>query len=258
MENLVIVIIDDEPNNRELLKKYIEHLYPLNNHEFHLCNSVETGVAAIEASKPDLVFLDIVMPDSYGFELFNHVKKHQFEVVFTTAYDQYMQRSINDFNCFGYLTKPLAKDELKNIFNRYQEKQELTKKYRLISHNSNKRELISLNDIIYCKGEGSYCAIYTSDDKYVQSKCLGDVEDVLPKEDFMRIHKSYVVNLNHVKSYSRELKQLELKTTCFDNKNAVPVSKSHKEKVEELNLLKTPGADLKSKKVNKDKPTVKQ
>ncbi|MHC5202123.1 LytR/AlgR family response regulator transcription factor [Myroides sp. LJL119] len=239
MDNLVIVIIDDEPNNRELLKRYIELLYPLSNHTFHLCNSVKAGVEIIKSNPIDLVFLDIVMPEQDGFELFKHVNHYKFEVVFTTAYQQYMQRSINDFQCFGYLTKPIIKDDLKNIFNRFYDKINNTKKYRLISHNNNKRELINLDDIIYCKGEGSYCAIYTSEDKYVQSKTLGEVEQVLPSDNFMRVHKSFVVNLNHVKNYSREFKQLQLKISCVEEQNLIPVSKSYKDKIESLNLLKS-------------------
>ncbi len=122
MNHLIIVIIDDEPKNRETLKAYIHRLLPINSFEIILCNSVKTGVEAIENYLPDLVFLDIEMPEANGFELFKNVNKETFEVVFTTAYAQYIEKSVNEVGCFGYLLKPIEGDKLKKILDRFNEK----------------------------------------------------------------------------------------------------------------------------------------
>src|SRR5690554_7551770 len=78
MNNLIIVIIDDEPRAREGLKAYINRLFPESRFEFHLCNSVKEGVSVIETYLPDLVFLDIEMPEANGFELFHQVNQNSF------------------------------------------------------------------------------------------------------------------------------------------------------------------------------------
>lgn len=236
MEDLNLVIIDDEPNNRALIQKYIEFLYPLNTHVFHLCDSVQSAVQILEKHGADIVFLDIEMPGENGFELFKQIDTSDFEVVFVTAYAEHMSYSVNELGCFGYITKPIERDNLKSIFNRYQDKYEKDNCFRLISHTNNKRELIHLDEIIYCKGEGSYCAIVTSKEKYIQSKTLKDIKKRLPEDRFLRVHKSFIVNLNHVKNYSKEQKQIELKVPCFESLENLPVSKTYKDTLEKLIL----------------------
>lgn len=131
MSTLTIVIIDDERKAREVLKQYIHLLFPDNNFEFYLCNSVTEGATAIENYLPDLVFLDIEMPQANGFELFNKVDKNSFEVVFVTAYAQYIEKSVNEIGCFGYLTKPIERLKLETIFKRFNENQPAKKHFKL-------------------------------------------------------------------------------------------------------------------------------
>ncbi len=236
MEDLTLVIIDDEPNNRELIQKYIEFLFPLNKHEFHLCDSVQAGVKVLKQVHADIVFLDIEMPDERGFALFEQVDTSLFEVVFVTAYAEHIQYSLNTLGCFGYINKPIEREQLKNILIRYNEKYEKESLFKLVAHNNNKRELINLEDILYCKGEGSYCAIVTTKDKYIQSKTLKEIQSRLPEDRFLRVHKSYIVNLNHVKNYSKERREMELKESCCLNRDTIPVSKSYKDILEDFIL----------------------
>ncbi len=153
MNNLVLVIIDDEPKAREVLKGYINILFPNNRFEMILCNSVKEGVLAIENYLPDLVFLDIEMPEANGFELFKNVNKDSFEVVFVTAYSQFLEKSVNEIGCFGYLQKPLEREKLLKIFERYQEKNIQKKYLKLANTSQSKRTLIKLEDVLFCKAD---------------------------------------------------------------------------------------------------------
>ncbi|WP_430613396.1 LytR/AlgR family response regulator transcription factor [Flavobacterium sp. JP2137] len=236
MDDLVLVIIDDEPKIRELLKAYIIRIYPERSFEIHLCNSVKTGVEAIKAYLPDLVFLDIEMPEANGFELFQHVNKERFEVVFTTAYAEYMDKSVNEIGCFAYLVKPVEREKLKIIFERYIEMKKNKQFLKLIHTTNNRRNIVSLSDILYCKAFGSYCEIFTTTDKFLQTRSLKEVEHRLPKESFIRIHNSYVVNINQVRSYSKQHKNVELKEISTENLQHIPVSATYKEKIERFIL----------------------
>ncbi len=207
MNNLVLVIIDDEPKAREVLKGYINILFPNNRFEMILCNSVKEGVLAIETYLPDLVFLDIEMPEANGFELFNKVNKDSFEVVFVTAYSQFLEKSVNEIGCFGYLQKPLEREKLLKIFERYQEKNIHKKYLKLANTSQSKRTLIKLEDVMFCKADDNYSEIYTTTDKtkHILSRTLGDLEKKLPQQLFQRVHRSYIVNMNHV-SYFEKIK----------------------------------------------------
>ena len=106
------VIIDDEEKGRELLKNLLSNYCP-NVNVVGMAESVKTGLEAIKTHDPDLIFLDIIMPDESGFELLEHIKDMNLEVVFTTAYDQYAIKAIR-FSAMDYLLKPIDVDELLN------------------------------------------------------------------------------------------------------------------------------------------------
>lgn len=232
MNSLVIVIIDDEPKSREILKAYIHRLFPNNLFEIILCNSVKTGIEAIKNYLPDLVFLDIEMPEANGFELFNKVNKDIFEVVFTTAYAQYMDQSINEIGCFGYLLKPIDGEKLKTIFNRFEQKVIQKKYFKFFNQSKNKRKMVLLEDILYCKAYSSYCIIYLENQKFILSKTLGEIEKILPAHLFMRIHRSYIINKHQIDYYDKEIKAFILKKESEEGTKSIPVSKSYKEKLE--------------------------
>lgn len=234
MNHLIIVIIDDEPKNRETLKAYIHRLLPINSFEIILCNSVKTGVEAIENYLPDLVFLDIEMPEANGFELFKNVNKETFEVVFTTAYAQYIEKSVNEVGCFGYLLKPIEGDKLKKILDRFNEKVTNKRYFKFFNKTKNKRVMIDLNDVLYCQADNNYCVIYLSDQKFILSKTLGEVEKLLPLHLFTRIHRSYVVNKHQIKFYNKEKNQLHLKQSTKEEISSVPVSKTYKGNIETM------------------------
>lgn len=236
MNNLTIVIIDDEKKLRELLKTYIDKIFPNHKHEIILCNSVSSGVEAIENYLPDLVFLDIEMPEENGFELFKKVNKETFEVVFTTAYAQYMEQSINEIGCFGYLLKPFDKEKLKTIFERFDLKATDKKYFKFINTSKNKRMLVHLDDILYCKADNNYSTLYLKDNQYLLSKTLRDIENRLPTEIFSRVHRSFIVNMLHVDFFDKDKNGLVLKHEIFETEGFIPVSASHKEKIDKMFL----------------------
>lgn len=238
MNDLVLVIIDDEPKARKGLKEYINLILPKNKFEFHLCSSVSEGTEAIEKFFPDLVFLDIEMPEATGFELFNKIDKNSFEVVFVTAFSEYLEKSVNEIGCFGYLNKPLERDKLVRIFERFEEKK-INKKYlKFINATHSKREMIALNDIIYCKADDNCCHLFMKNGttKYFLTKTLKQLEKELPTSDFYKVHRSFIVNVNHVSYYEKGTNMLGLNHNNLDWQQKIPVSDSNKEKIKALFL----------------------
>mgnify|MGYP003544847126 FL=1 len=237
MNNLVLVIIDDEPKAREVLKGYINILFPNNRFEMILCNSVKEGTLAIETYLPDLVFLDIEMPEANGFELFNKVNKDSFEVVFVTAYSQFLEKSVNEIGCFGYLQKPLEREKLLKIFERYQEKNIQKKYLKLANTLQNKRTLLKLEDVTFCKADDNYCEIYLKNDKtkHILSRTLGDLEKKLPQQLFQRVHRSFIVNMNHV-SYFEKDKNLLIINQNGEEIQKIPVSATYKDAIRKMYL----------------------
>lgn len=237
MNNLVLVIIDDEPKAREVLKGYINILFPNNRFEMILCNSVKEGTLAIETYLPDLVFLDIEMPEANGFELFNKVNKDSFELVFVTAYSQFLDKSVNEIGCFGYLQKPLEREKLLKIFERYQEKNIQKKYLKLANTLQNKRILIKLEDVTFCKADDNYCEIYLKNDKtkHILSRTLGDLEKKLPQQLFQRVHRSFIVNMNHVSHFEKD-KNLLVINQNGEEEQKIPVSATYKEAIRNMFL----------------------
>ena len=238
MKDLVLVIIDDEPKARELLKDYIHIIFPDNNFQFILCKSVEEGKNAIQNYLPDLVFLDIEMPEANGFELFKHVNKETFEVVFVTAYSEYIEKSVNEFGCFGYINKPIEREKLTHIFTRFKEKSKSKKHLKFINVKQNKRILVNFEEIAFFKAESNYSEIHMKDGKtkYLLTKTLKDIESEISSDFFYRVHRSYIINLHHVKTFEGDKNVLIFKEDTDNNSIAIPVSKKYKENIKKLYL----------------------
>lgn len=238
MDNLVLVIIDDEPKAREVLKSYINILFPNNRFEMILCNSVKEGTVAIETYLPDLVFLDIEMPEANGFELFNKVNKDSFEVVFVTAYAQFLEKSVNEIGCFGYLLKPLERNKLLKIFERFHEKSKNNKHLKFVNTSQDKRMLVKLEDVLFCKADDNYSEIYMRDEKnkHILSKTLSDLENKLPTQFFQRVHRSFIVNMNHVAYLEKETNMLVLNQSHQSGIKKIPVSATYKDTIRKMFL----------------------
>lgn len=234
-----IVIIDDEEKQREGLRLYINRLFPEKRFEIHLCSSVKEGVEVIEEQLPDLVFLDIEMPEANGFELFHRIKKDFFEVVFVTAYSEFMEKSINEIGCFGYLLKPVDGEKLKLIFERFEEKKPSEKYMKLVSSvNDKKRIMLEFSEVMYVKAQDRYCHIFMNDGqtKHFMNKLMKDVEDKLPTDLFKRVNRSTIVNMNYVKSFDKKSNSLILNYLNEKWESEIRVTDSYKEEIRNMFL----------------------
>ena len=215
------VIIDDERKSRETLQKIIERYFNDKISIVFLASNVQEGVMAINKYNPKLVFLDIEMPGENGFKLFDYFNYYNFEVIFTTAYKQYAIDAIK-YSALDYLLKPINYIDLKEVLKRLENKKEQLSPNAqietfLANMNTNSAEfnkialptiegyeLERVNNIVYCQAEENYTKIVTNRDEIIMvAKTLKNIETLLPEKMFFRIHKSYLVNLNYIKSYSK-------------------------------------------------------
>jgi two-component system LytT family response regulator len=237
------IIIDDEYNAREFLEKLLTRYFPDNFLVLELCESVVEAIVAIEKYNPELVFLDVQMPNKNGFQLFKELNEVQFEVIFTTAHSEF---AIDAIKCsaLDYLLKPINYIDLLETIKKYDKKQNKASqedKLRLLLENidtggsefnrialptENGFELLKTNAILYCEADSNYCKIVCLDGRnIVLSKTLKYIEELLPTAIFQRIHKSYLVNLNYVNRFSKA-NELLVELT---NGETLPVSVRQKE-----------------------------
>lgn len=217
---ITAVIIDDEKSAREtlsgLLKTYCPGVEILGT-----ANSVEKGVELIVEQKPELVFLDVKMPFGSGFDLLERLPDITFEVIFTTAYDQYALKAIK-FSALDYLLKPINVAEIKAAVKKVRESKNqhlLNKKLETFIENitaKNKQltkivlpmsegfKVVEVQEIIHCQSDGNYTNLFLMDgSKILSSKTLKDFDELLIEYNFFRIHQSHLINLNSVKHYDR-------------------------------------------------------
>lgn len=205
------IIIDDEPLAIEILKDYIEKI-PF----MELLHSFRNPLKALEylkENKIDLIFLDINMPDLTGMQFLNSLIHHPM-VIFTTAYSEYAVESY-EYDAVDYLLKPIEFVRFIKATNRALEQFMLIEKESL--SNDGKKETnrllkndqfliksgtdlhkININDILYIQGAGNYCLFFTAKKKIMSLISLNELLKILPSSLFTRIHKSYIINLDHI------------------------------------------------------------
>lgn len=207
------VIVDDELRARETIKEMLG-IYCPNIEVVGEGIDVLSGLQTIKKLTPDLVFLDIKMPDGTGFDLLKRIDKKEFALIFLTAFDEYAIKAFK-FSAIDYLLKPLDPDELITAVKRVEEN--LITPYSQIAHlldnvNSIKREskkivlktaesiyLVNVNEIIRCEATGNYTQFFLKDQKPVLvSKTLKDYDEILSDFGFFRVHQSHLVNLKHI------------------------------------------------------------
>ena len=241
-EKLRAVIIDDEPDSIEALQWELEY-YADELAVAAVFTSPEEALSALPALSPDLVFLDIEMPVLNGFDLLKKLEKIDFEVVFTTAYDEFAIKAIQ-VNALDYLLKPVDETELRRVIRKVQEKHQSTDTQQqfeqLFAYLQTQRpgfptialptleglEFVEADDILHCESSSNYTYIYVANgEKFLVSRTLKEVEGMLAGRHFCRVHHSHVVNLKHVRRYVKG-KGGEL---VLKNGKSIPVSRSRKE-----------------------------
>lgn len=213
------IIIDDEHYCVEvlstLLKKYCPEVTVSAT-----CSSGEEGLKAIHEYQPDLVFLDVEMPRMNGFQLLESLPEINFDLVFTTSYDQYAIKAIR-FSALDYLLKPIDREELQKAVNKAGKRQSgsINQQLQLLLQKINQPatrvnkvamptmeglQMINVADIISCASDSNYTILHLKDkQKLVVSRTLKEIEEILEEHSFIRVHHSYMVNLNEVTKYIR-------------------------------------------------------
>ncbi len=216
------VIIEDEQKSRELLDTMIRNNCPELEIVGH-ASDVADGVELIRSTNPDLVFMDISMPNGTGFEVLEQVSDMQFDVIFATASDRHALKAIKYSAC-DYLLKPIDVEELKVAVRKVSKKEvapakgmfslkfliETLKKadenfQKITLPTGNAYEIINVNDIVRCEADGSYTTFHMSDQrKLIISIGLKHYEELLPEADFIRVHHHHLINMNHVLRLMKE------------------------------------------------------
>ena len=209
------VIVDDEQSARESLAEIITKYCDSNIQLIGVADGVEKGIEIIEMLNPDIVFLDIELSPGSGFELLERVGNNSFEVIFTTAYNQYALTAIK-FSALDYLLKPIDIDELRNAINKASSKKNIDRiqvlKENLKQKDSKLNKVILptntgyfvelLDDIVRCEADSNYTDFYfLNGKKMTVCKTLKEYEELFEGLGFFRIHQSHLININHIKNY---------------------------------------------------------
>lgn len=236
------ILIDDEIHCLDTLSIQLIEYCP-NVQIIEKCTSAKQGLAAIEKHQPNLVFLDIEMPNMNGFEMLENFRQISFAIIFTTSYDQYAIKAIR-FSALDYLLKPIDPKELIAAIHKVQSQKNLPVPEHfqmLISHLKNSDsafhkvaiptadgfELIPCDQIIRCEANDNYTHFYLKNNKSITAcRTLKEIEEQLEKfPSFIRVHHSYIVNLNEVLKYVRG----EGGYLAMSDNSTVNVSRSRKE-----------------------------
>lgn len=209
------VIIDDEPLAREnlrlLLGTYCPQVVVVAE-----CKNAREAAEQISSQQPDIVFLDIQMPGKSGIELAEDIQPQKTNVVFVTAHDEYAIRAFR-LSAIDYLLKPVAPQQLIQAVHKCETRAsgnlsaEKLKLYqgnytqndeRIALPSMNGLDICRMADIVCFAADESYCEVWLVDkSKKIISRKLGEIEEILPAAQFVRIHKSYIVNIKHVSRY---------------------------------------------------------
>ena len=248
------IIIDDEAKGRLALREKLSAYCP----QLNVLAEAENGQEAlllIQHHKPQLIFLDIEMPQMNGFEMLNELTEKNFHIIFTTAYDQYAIKAIK-YAAFDYLLKPIDIEELKTAIEKVhlayrnagtRENDQTKKQVELLQQNilHPKKQLDKLaiptleglmfydiKDIIHLEADSNHTNTYlTNKIKIIASKTLKEFEELLPDDIFFRAHHSHLINLNYIKRYIKgDGGQIELQ-------NGMYVDVSRRKKDEFLKII---------------------
>ena len=240
------IIVDDEELARASLKLSLQKFQQIS--VINECSNGFEAVKSIKEFKPDVVFLDIQMPKLNGFDVVELLADEAPQIIFVTAFDEYAIKAF-DANALDYLLKPVNPDRLKIAIKRLEEKisieakpdfknavNEIVQKnlplQRILIKENTKVHVIPVNEIIYIEAQDDYVLIQTLDKSYLKNERLANLEAELDSQVFIRIHRSFLVNIdyiNRIESYSKDSKLVKLKTG-FE----IPVSRSGYGKLKQI------------------------
>lgn len=209
-----VAIIEDEPVGQKNLTNLIKSYCPDLVVDF-IADSIKEGAAQINLHRPELIFLDIELPDGTGFDLLNKLTYKPY-VIFVTAYQNFAIQAIKE-SAIDYILKPIDIIELQAAVNRAINLSSKTEKagiknQKLVIYQENESHFLDIDQILYCKSESNYSYIILMDNrKILTTHTLAQLEEKLAKNNFIRIHQSYLVNSKYISRYIKtEGSQIEL------------------------------------------------
>jgi len=238
-----VIIVDDEKSGRTLIKEYLE-----DHKDLILIGEANNGVDAIKIInefKPDLVFMDIQMPGLTGFDVLEHLNELP-TIIFSTAYDKYALKAF-EVHAVDYLLKPYTRDRFNKAISKLKDNtpsqiaplanEHILSKSdypdRIIVEKGSKYVTLATDEIHYIEAYGSYSKIFDKSDTYLSNRGITQLEEKLNPKQFMRIHRSIIVNLTAVKEVSKYGKSYIL---ILKNNEKLKVSRSYANKIKELIL----------------------
>ncbi|HEX5553459.1 MAG TPA: LytTR family DNA-binding domain-containing protein [Chitinophagaceae bacterium] len=241
MKTIKAVIAEDEPRNIDILKKILEkHCDDVE--VVGTASTVKKAVEVIKQTSPDVLFLDIEMPPGKGFEVLEKFATVNFDVIFITAHEEYALQAIK-FAALDYLLKPISisevqaalkkvnhhrngqSNELAAILKEYLKDKEQTFSKIVIPSNDG-YNVVDLNNIVYCEACDSYTKIHTDEAKvHLISKPLKEYDELLSDKGFYRVHKSYLVNVNHIRKIIKGIGA----AVIMSDKTNIPISMRKKD-----------------------------
>lgn len=246
---LKAIIIDDEKRGITSLKWQLETYCADKIEIVALAHNGIEGIEMILKHQPNLIFLDIEMPKMNGFEMLQSLDEINFDVIFTTAYDQFAIKAFR-FSAIDYLLKPIDDEDLQKAIDKVIEKQKavsqeqldilyeriggkkIGKKNKIAIPTSSSLEFIEPENIIHCDSDGNYTHVHLKNaPKITVSKTLKEIESLLKDFDFFRIHQSHLINLDEIVKYNKS----DGGSLTMSNNNELSVARSKKEEL--LNLF---------------------
>ena len=240
------IIIDDESLARELIKAYLKKFDQIE--VIAECADGFEGLKAIQQHGPDLIFLDVQMPKITGFEMLELIDNPP-AVIFSTAFDQYAIKAF-ELSAVDYLLKPYSesrfeeavKKAIARVGQQSEQKQKLDKLQesraeqdtldRMVVKTGNKIQILSLKQIHHFEAQDDYVAIHSDQGKFLKLMRMKALENGLPTDDFVRIHRSHIVNVKHIEKL--ELYEKDSYILYLKNGQQLPVSRSGHSRLKEV------------------------
>ncbi len=238
-----ILLVDNEPAIRHVLRDMVA-AWSKGMHTIEEADGVTTGASIINSYKPDVVFLDVEMNDGTGFDLLSQLTKPSFQLIFTTAHNQYAIQAFK-FSAIDYLLKPIDPFDLNTALQKALEninsntlQQQLAvlmqqvgnkaePEKQIVLKDIDKTYFIKMNDILYCEAEGSYTKFYLANAEPIfVSRNLRSYEELLSPAGFIRTHHSCLVNPTKIKVYDRKT---DSGTLILEGGHTIPVSQRKKD-----------------------------
>jgi two-component system LytT family response regulator len=206
-----IVIIDDEPLARSVVREYLQKHPELE--VLQECGDGFEGLKAIQQHQPDLIFLDIQMPKISGFEMLELIEQPP-AVIFTTAFDEYAIKAF-EAHAVDYLLKPFDQERFDKALRRWKEKKPAdsskatndilesaallpSQNLRIVVKNGSKIKIIPVQDVFYLEAADDYVKVHTQEGYFLKNKTMGHFEQSLDGQQFVRSHRSYIVNVQQI------------------------------------------------------------